>query len=52
MSVRRWTAHALDNLAEREIEREEAERTIDVPEVTRAGRGNRTLIEVRDEDSL
>ena len=41
--MRRWTPHALRNLAEREIARAEAEKTIDAPDVVRDGHGGRLL---------
>jgi hypothetical protein len=39
MKARRWTSHALANLADREIDREAAERTIDTPDLTTRGHG-------------
>jgi hypothetical protein len=40
----RWTPHALEALAEREIDREEGERAIHEPTATGAGLGNRTVL--------
>jgi len=39
----RWTPHALEGLADRELGREEVEETIDEPALTVPGRGNRTV---------
>jgi len=47
----RWTAHALDNLADREIQREEAETTLQKPALTVPGHGGRTLFLRRYHDS-
>ena len=43
MKTVRWTLHALENLADREIDREEAEKTVNGPALTVAGHGNRTV---------
>ena len=43
MKTVRWTLHALKNLADREIDREEAEKTVNGPALTVAGHGNRTV---------
>ena len=43
MKAIRWTRHALEALAEREIDREEAERTLTGPTSTLPGLGNRTV---------
>lgn len=43
MKKLRWTPHALEALAEREIDREEAERAIHEPMATIAGLGDRTV---------
>jgi len=43
MKAIRWTRHALEALAEREIDREVAERALGGPTPTLPGLGNRTL---------
>jgi len=43
MKAIRWTRHALEALAEREIDREEAERALSGPTPTLPVIGNRTL---------
>jgi len=43
MQVFRWTRHALEALAEREIERAEADRALDGPTPTMPGLGQRTI---------
>ena len=40
----RWTAHAVANLTDREIERDEAERTIAAPDRTVPGHGGRQVL--------
>jgi hypothetical protein len=39
----RWSAHALQNLADREIEREQADRTLAAPEFVVAGQAGRKV---------
>ncbi len=43
MKAIRWTRHALEALAQREIDREEAERALSESTPTLPGLGNRTL---------
>lgn len=43
MKAMRWTRHALEALAEREIDREEADRALNGPTATLPGLGHRTL---------
>jgi hypothetical protein len=52
MKAWRWTPHALDSLAEREIERQEAEQTIGAPEVTTAGHRGRMIFRRRYRDRV
>lgn len=39
----RWTVHALDNLADREIDRSEAEHAVTHPELVRSGQPGRQV---------
>ena len=43
MKPLRWTPHALESLAEREIERAEAEQTVREPTTVTPGRGARSV---------
>lgn len=52
MKSLRWTRHVLEALAEREIERAEAERTVREPTVVHAARGSRKLHVRRYHDAL
>jgi len=52
MKPLRWTAHALASLAEREIDRAEADRTVAVPDRITAGHGGRQLLLRRYQDAL
>jgi len=40
----RWSAHAVESLRDRNIERGEAERTLEAPEPRLAGRGGREIL--------
>ena len=44
MKPTRWTPHALNNLAEREIDREEAEKTLTNPEIIMPNQPQRLLL--------
>jgi len=48
----RWTAHALRSLADREIAREEADRTIDAPEFISPGQPPRQIFMRRYRDAV
>lgn len=52
MKAVRWSAHAPANLAEREIDRAEAERALAAPERVALGRGGRQLLLRRYDDRL
>ena len=52
MKTLRWTAHALESLADREIEREEAEKTVHEPTLTVPGHGGRIVFLRRYHDRL
>ncbi len=44
MGTIRWSAHALENLADREIDRAEAERTLAAPDLVRSEPPNRRIL--------
>ena len=46
----RWTDHALESLADRAIERDEADKTLSEPTLTRPGHENRTIFMRRYRD--
>lgn len=46
----RWTAHALEGLADRAIDRGEADKTLNEPTLTTPGQGSRTLFMRRYHD--
>lgn len=48
----RWTAHAQANLRDREIDRAEAERTIQAPDCEIAGRIDRTILVRQYHDAI
>ena len=48
----RWTQHALDDLAARDISREEAERTLAAPDRIAEGRPPRVICQRRYHDAL
>ena len=48
----RWSAHALQNLADREIEREQADRTLAAPEFVVAGQAGRKVLMQRYVDRI
>jgi hypothetical protein len=48
----RWSAHALQNLTDREIEREQADRTLTAPEFVVAGQAGRKVLMQRYVDRI
>ncbi len=52
MKQARWTQHALDDLAARDISREEAERTLAAPDRIAEGRPPRIVNQRRYHDAL
>jgi hypothetical protein len=48
----RWTPHALKNLADREMDREQADRTLEAPEFVVAGQAGRKVFIRRYFDTL
>ena len=52
MRAIRWTTHALRNLADREIPRDEAERTLALPELIAPGQPGRRVLMRRYLDSV
>jgi hypothetical protein len=52
MNPVRWSTHALANLAEREIDRAEAERALAAPDRVTLGHGGRQLLLRRYDDPL
>lgn len=47
----RWSAHALKNIEDREIDRSEAEKTLDFPDRVMAGRSPRQILVRRYNDA-
>jgi hypothetical protein len=52
VKLTRWTSHALENLVAREIDREEAEKTLAAPDLVVPGHASRWILTRRYYDTL